>query len=156
MAAAVLALASVCSLASEGCGGFGVERYREAEPDPSLALRFVAEGDEPPAEVLPRLGSGEEVPLAAGALLRASHVAHVQLLDSAEGERVLVLQLRDEGRVRLREAAAGASGRRVAVVAGGTVVATPTIRGVLDQSEILVRVEPSRLERAYDAVASGP
>ena len=33
---------------------------------------------------------------------------------------------------------------------------TPTIRGVLDQSEILVRVEPSRVERAYDVVSSGP
>jgi preprotein translocase subunit SecD len=151
----VPALSSVCALwLLTGCGGFGVERYREADPEPSLALRFVAEGDEPPDEVLPRLGSGEVVPLAAGALLRAPHVAHVQLLDSAEGERVLVLQLRDEGRVRLREASAGASGRRVAVVAAGAVVATPILRGVLDQSELVVRVEPARVEGAYAAIAA--
>jgi preprotein translocase subunit SecD len=66
---------------------------------------------------------------------------------------MLVLQLRDEGRARLREATARADGRRLAVVASGRVVATPVLRGVLDQSEIAVRVPAAQLEVAFAAVS---
>ncbi|GAB4209200.1 MAG: hypothetical protein OHK0013_28360 [Sandaracinaceae bacterium] len=138
----------------DGCGGFGVERYREAPPADSLALRFVAEEGEAADEALPRLGSDEVVPIEAGALVRARHVAHVQLLEAGDGERVIVLQLRDEGRVRLREATLRTEGRRLAVVAGGHVVATPVVRGVLDQTEIAVRVPAADLEAAFAALSA--
>jgi preprotein translocase subunit SecD len=151
-ACSVLALALAVTLTA--CGGFGVERYREAAPDETLALRFVAEGQATVDEALPRLGSDEVVSLEAGALLRASHVAHVQLLEAGDGERMLVLQLRDEGRARLREGTARADGRRLALVAAGRVVATPLVRGVLDQGEIAVRVPAAQIEAAFAAVSA--
>jgi preprotein translocase subunit SecD len=153
MACLALTLAGLGAGPVSGCGGFGVERYREAEPAATLTLRFVADEGSAVDEALPRLGSDETVALEAGALLRASHVAHVQLLEAGDGERMLVLQLRDEGRARLREATARADGRRLAVVASGRVVATPVLRGVLDQSEIAVRVPAAQLEVAFAAVS---
>jgi preprotein translocase subunit SecD len=144
-----LALLSASLLA---CGGFGVEQYREAEPRSSLALRRVAAEGRADVEVLPRLDGSGTVSLEPGAILRAPHVAHVQLVDGADGVRLLVLQLRDEGRVRLREATAGDADRELALVAEGRVIATPTVRGPLDQNEIAVRVAPAEIDAAYAAL----
>jgi preprotein translocase subunit SecD len=143
---------AVSVLALAACGGFGVEQYREAGPRSTLELRRVAATDRADAEHLPRLDGEGTVALEPGAVLRASHVAHVQLLESGEGERLVVLQLHDEGRVRLREATATDEGRRLALVADGRVIATPTVRGVLDQNEIAVRVERAHVEAAYAAL----
>ncbi len=139
-------------LAHPACGGLGVEQYVEAAPRASLELRFVASEDRADAESVPRWFGTGSVRVEPGALLRAAHIAHVQLVDTGDGERLLVLQLRDEGRARLREATQGADGRRLAVVADGRVIATPGIRGALDQSEIAVRVEPERVHAAYEAL----
>ena len=134
------------------CGGFGVEQYREAEPRGSLELRRVAREGRADVELLPRLDDGGSVALEPGAILRAAHVAHVQLVDGADGVRLLVLQLRDEGRVRLREATASDADRELALVAEGRVIATPTVRGALDQNEIAVRVPPAQIDAAYAAL----
>lgn len=134
------------------CGGLGVERYREAEPHGSLELRRVALEGRTDVEVLPRLDGSGAVSLEPGAILRAPHVAHVQLVEGADGERLLVLQLRDEGRVRLREATAGDADRALALVADGRVIATPTVRGALDQNEIAVRVASAQIDAAYAAL----
>lgn len=143
---------TIATLAVSACGGFGVEQYREAEPRSTLELRRVAAADRADAERLPRLESDELVPLEPGAVLRAEHVAHVQLLESGEGERLVVLQLHDAGRERLREATSSDEGRRLALVADGRVIATPTVRGTLDQSEIAVRVPRAHVEAAYAAL----
>lgn len=134
------------------CGGFGVEQYREAEPRGSLELRRVAAEGRADLEVLPRLDGRGEVSLEPGAILRAPHVAHVQLVEGADGVRLLVLQLRDEGRVRLREATEGEADRALALVVDGRVVATPAVRGALDQNEIAVRVAPAEIEAAFAAL----
>jgi len=139
-------------LAHSACGGLGVEQYVEAAPRGSLELRFVAREDRADAETFPRSFGSGSVRVEPGAVLRAAHIAHVQLVDTGDGERLLVLQLRDEGRARLREATRGADGRQLAVVADGRVIATPGIRGALDQSEIAVRVERDRVNAAYDAL----
>lgn len=143
---------AVSSMAIAACGGFGVEQYREADPRSSLELRRVVGPDTADAEHLPRLHGEGTVALEPGAVLRASHVAHVQLLESGDGERLLVLQLRDEGRARLREATARDDGHQLALVADGRVIATPTVRGVLDQSEIAVRIERARARAAFAAL----
>lgn len=148
----VLCGIAVSLAALTACGGLGVEQYREAEPRSSLELRRVAAADRADAEHLPRLDGDGTVALEPGAVLRASHVAHVQLLESGEGERLLVLQLLDEGRDRLREATATDEGRRLALVADGRVIATPTVRGELDQSEIAIRVPRAHVEAAYAAL----
>lgn len=135
------------------CGGLGVEQYREAEPRETLELRRVATEGRVDVEVLPRLDGSGDASLEPGAILRAGHVAHVQLVEGADGVRLLVLQLRDEGRVRLREATAGETDRTLALVAGGRVVATPTVRGALDQNEIAVRVPSDQVEAAYAALS---
>jgi preprotein translocase subunit SecD len=129
-----------------------VEQYREAEPRGSLELRRVAAEGRADLEVLPRLDGRGEVSLEPGAILRAPHVAHVQLVEGADGVRLLVLQLRDEGRVRLREATEGEADRALALVVDGRVVATPTVRGALDQNEIAVRVAPAEIDAAYAAL----
>ena len=147
-----LAVAGLALGGPIGCGGLGVEQYAEAAPRSSLELRFVAEGDRADAEAMPRLSGEGTVRLEPGAVLRAAHVAHVQLLDSGDGERLLVLQLREEGRARLREATEGADGRQLAIVAAGRVIATPSVRGVLDREEIAVRVERDRVDAAYAAL----
>jgi preprotein translocase subunit SecD len=134
------------------CGGLGVEQYREAEPRGTLEVRRVATSGRADVEVLPRLDGAGDVSLEPGAILRSSHVAHVQLVDGADGVRLIVLQLRDEGRVRLREATAGEADRSLALVVDGRVVATPTVRGVLDQNEIAVRVAPAQIDAAYAAL----
>jgi hypothetical protein len=142
----------VCAVALSvglvACGGFGVERYREAAPHGTLELRRVAADGRVAAEVLPRLDGSGEVPLEPGAILRAPHVAHVQLLEGADGERLLVLQLRDEGRLRIGEATAGGA-VTLALVSQGRVLSTPSVRGALDQSEIAVRVAPEQTDAAY-------
>lgn len=148
--AAVTGLA--CALISAGCGGLGVEHYREAEPRGSLELRRVASEGRADVEQMPRLDGGGEVSLEPGAILRAAHVAHVQLLEGADGVRLLVLQLRDEGRIRLREATAGDADRSLALVCDGRVIATPSVRGALDQNEIAVRVPPAQIDAAYAAL----
>lgn len=148
------ALAVAVALAAlPACGGLGVEQYREAEPRASLELRRVAAEDRADAESLPRLVGDGVVRVEPGAILRASHVAHVQLVEGADGTRLLVLQLRDEGRERLREATAHDEGRTLALVSDGRVVATPSVRGALDQNEIAVRIEPAQADRAYAALA---
>lgn len=148
LAGRVLALASI-----GGCGSaFGVEHYREGLPSSDLAVRFVADDTHEAETTLPRLGTEEPIGLSAGTLVRAEQIEHVRLLEAAEGGRVIVLVLRDEGRERLREATADAAGRRLAIVAGGHVIAAPTVRGPLTESEAYVSVPDAQLETAFGSM----
>jgi preprotein translocase subunit SecD len=154
-----LALGTLGVLA-QACGGLGVEQYRTTAPRATLAVRRVAAEGRADAERLPRLDGEGEVALEPGAVLRASHVAEVQLVTGADGARLLVLQLRDEGRVRLREATASDEGqsvsrvdRRLALVADDRVIATPTVRGVLDQNEIAIALDDAQVDAAFAALS---
>ena len=133
----------------------GVETYREGGPAPSLAIRLVAD-EENGGEVLPRWSgdTSEMLAVEPGIVVGAEHIRHVRLLDAADGSRVLVLDLDDEGRARLHETSAASIGRRLAVVVGGRVVAAPTIRNVLTEGEAYVTVPPAELERAFEAMSA--
>ena len=138
-----------------GCGSaFGVEHYREGLPSSDLAMRFVADETHEAELTLPRLGSEESVGLTSGTLVSAEQIEHVRLLEAAEGGRVLVIVLRDEGRDRLREATTDAAGRRLAIVAGGHVIAAPTVRGPLTESEAYVSVPEEQLETAFGSMTA--
>lgn len=132
--------------------GCGVETYREAPPDPSIAMRFVAEGDTPVALTLPRYDTGELVPLEGGVLIEASHVDHVQLYAQGEGGRVVVIDLTDVGRERLREATTERVGARLAIIAGDRVIAAPVIREALTEGEAYVTIPEARIEEVWDAM----
>ncbi len=142
-----LALATKVS----ACGGLGVESYDEAPAASTLELRFVAEGDQTVAMSLPRLGGAEDevVALEGGVVLRASHIASVQLVLSAHGQRVILLQLNDAGHERAFEATQAGAGRRLAVIADGHVLATPTLRGPLVEPEIAIAVPQPMTNRTY-------
>lgn len=131
----------------------GVERYREALPDITLSLRFVAEGAASDAEVLARWDEGDSLAVEHAVVIGPEHVEHVQLLEAAEGPRVIVLDLSDVGRERLREATSARVGARLAIVAGGRIVAAPTIREPLTEGEAYVVVDASHVERAFDALS---
>lgn len=132
--------------------GCGVETYRQAPPDPSIAMRFVAEGEEAVALTLPRYDTGEPVALEEGILIEASHVDHVQLYETGEGERLVVIDLTDVGRERLREASTARVGARLAIIAGDRVIAAPTIREPLTEGEAYVTVPAARIEEVWDAL----
>ena len=72
----------------------------------------------------------------------------------ADGSRVLVLDLDDEGRSRLHEASTTHIGRRLAVVVDGRIVAAPTILNPLTEGEAYVTVAEPELERAFDALSA--
>lgn len=155
--ALVASLALVAGLggAGLGCGGLGVERYREAAPRASFEARLVHEGERADAERLPRLAatdppSDDGVRVEPGVILRASHVRHVQLVESAEGRLILVLELSDEGRARLLEA--HREGRSLALVADGRVIATLVMRGALAEGEIVLGV--AQPEAAFEALTA--
>ena len=129
----------------------GVEQYRQRAPAPDLSIRLVAaEGAD--SELVPRLDGGDAVAVARTAVVGAEHIVHVRLLHAADGQRVLVLDLDATGRDRLREASTGHAGERVAIVAGGRVVAAPTIRNELADAEIFVAVPRAIVGRAFDAM----
>jgi hypothetical protein len=134
--------------------GCGVETYREAPPAPSIAIRFVADDVTTAAETLPRWGTGEPVAVGGSDLIGAEHVDHVQLYETGEGERILVIDLTDVGRTRLREATTARVGARLAIVADGRVVATPTLREPLTEGEAYVRVAPEHVEAVFDAMTA--
>ena len=138
------------------CGGLGVERYDEAPAASSLELRFVAEGDQTVALSLPRLGGaeGEVVALEGGVVLRASHLANVQLVLGAHRQRVILLQLNDAGHERAYEATREGAGRRLAVIADGQVLAMPTLRGPLVETEIAIEVPQPMVSRTYAMMVS--
>ena len=135
-------------------GCFGVEQYREGLPSSDLAIRFVADDDHPAESTLPRIGTDEAIALTDGTIVDASQIEHVRLLDAAEGQRVIVIVLRDTGRDRLREATANAAGRRLAIVAAGRVIAAPTIRGPLTESEAYVSVPTAHLDGAFRSMTA--
>lgn len=132
--------------------GCGVEQYREALPDPSLSVRFVADGEASDAEVLERWDEGDALAVERSVVVGPEHVDHVQLLESGDGARIIVLDLSDVGRERLREATTARVGARLAIVAGGRVVAAPTIREPLTEGEAYVTVDVAHVERAFDAL----
>jgi len=140
----------------EACGGLGVEQYDEAPAASSLELRFVAEGDQTVAMSLPRLGGreGEVVALEGGVLLRASHLASVQLVIGAHRQRVILLQLNEAGHARAIEATRQGAGRRLAVIADGQVLATPRLRGPLVETEIAIEVPQPLVTRTYALMVS--
>ena len=127
-----------------------MEQYDEAPAASSLELRFVAEG-ETVAMSLPRLGGaeGEVVALEGGVLLRASHLASVQLVLGAHRQRLILLQLNDAGHERALEATRAGAGRRLAVIADGQVLAMPTLRGPLVEYEIAIEVPQPMVQRTY-------
>lgn len=141
-----------CGLVLGGLVGCGVETYREAAPDPSLCLRFVAEGDAPIASALPRYDDGELIPLEAAVLIEASHIEHVQLYETGEGARLVVIDLNDVGRVRLREGTTARVGARLAIIAGDRVLAAPVIREPLTEGEAYVRVPVAEVEAVWAAL----
>lgn len=143
------ARAALALLALVGCG---VETYREAAPDPSLCMRFVAEGDTPIASGLPRYDDGELVPLEEAVLIAASHIDHVQLYETGEGERLVVIDLNDVGRERLREGTTARVGARLAIIAGDRVIAAPVIREPLTEGEAYVRVPAAEVETVWAAL----
>lgn len=149
-----LSLALVLSIVPGCASAFGVEHYREGLPAADLSIRFVADETHAAETTLPRIGTGEPIGLAAGTLVTAEQIEHVRLLDAAEGNRVIVIVLRDAGRDRLREATTDAAGRRVAIVAGGHVIAAPTIRGPLTESEAYVAVSADHLENAFTSMTA--
>lgn len=144
-------LAGMLLLGLPACGGLGVEQYDEAPAASSLELRFVAEGDQTVALSLPRLGGaeGEVVALEGGVVLRASHLASVQLVLGAHRQRVILLQLNDAGHERAYEATREGAGRRLAVIADGQVLAMPTLRGPLVETEIAIEVPQPMVARTY-------
>lgn len=131
----------------------GVEQYREARPDESLSIRWVASDEAVDAEVLPRWDEGEALAVENAVLVGAEHIDHVQLLESGDGPRIIVLDLSDVGRERLREATTDAEGRRLAIVAGGRIVAAPTIREPLTEGEAYVSVDAAFVDRAFEALS---
>ena len=145
------ALASALLASLPACGGLGVEQYDEAPAASSLELRFVAEGDQTVALSLPRLGGaeGEVVALEGGVVLRAAHLASVQLVLGAHRQRVILLQLNDAGHERAYEATREGAGRRLAVIADGQVLAMPTLRGPLVETEIAIGVPQPMVIRTY-------
>lgn len=128
-----------------------MESYDEAPAASSLELRFVAEDDQTIAMSLPRLGGaeGEVVGLEGGVVLRASHIANVQLVVGAHGARLIQMQLNDAGHERALEATREGAGRRLAVIADGHVLATPTLRGPLVEAEIAIAVPQPMVNRTY-------
>jgi preprotein translocase subunit SecD len=132
--------------------GVGVEQYREGLPASDLAIRMVADDAHPAETTLPRIGTDAPIGVAAGTIVSAEQIEHVRLLDAADGQRVIVIVLRDEGRDRLREATTDATGRRVAIVAGGHVIAAPTIRNALTESEAYVSVPREHLDDAFTSM----
>jgi len=150
-----VALLALWLSATCGCGSaFGVEQYREGLPSSDLAIRFVADDAHAVETTLPRIGTEETLAIAAGTIVSSSQIEHVRLLDAAEGNRVIVIVLRDEGRNRLREATTDAAGSRLAIVAGGHVIAAPTVRGPLGESEAYVSVPADHLERAFTSMTT--
>ena len=145
-------LALVISIA--GCG---VEQYRERLPAPDLQIRMVAVDGED-AEILPRASgdASEMLPIARAVIVDADHIRHVRLLDAADGSRVLVLDLDDVARARLEEASRAHVGGRLAIVARGRVIAAPTIRNPLTESEAYVAVPAAALESSFAAISADP
>jgi len=141
-----------CTLSVLACAGCGVETYREARPDPSLSMRFVAEGDVPVGMSLPRYDDGELIPLEESVLIEASHIDHVQLYETGEGERLVVIDLNDVGRERLREGTTERVGARLAIIAGEHVIAAPVIREPLTEGEAYVRVPATQVETVWAAL----
>jgi preprotein translocase subunit SecD len=148
-----LLLALWLGLSASACA-FGVEQYREGLPASDLAIRLVADDAHTAETTLPRIGTDEPIALAAGTIVSAGQIEHVRLLDAAEGGRVIVIVLRDVGRDRLREATEGAAGRQLAIVAGGRVIAAPTVRGPLTESEAYVAVPADHLESAFTSMTA--
>lgn len=146
--------AELLALLLTSVAGCGVETYREGLPAPSIAIRFVADDVTTAEETLPRWGSGEAVAVGGPDVIGAEHVDHVQLYETGEGERILVLDLTDVGRTRLREATEGRVGARLAIVVEGQVVATPTLREPLTEGEAYVRVPPEHVEAVFEAMAA--
>lgn len=147
LASALLLLMS--SSASLGCG---VETYRERLPVEDLSIRLVSDRDG--AVMVERLGEGDALSVLPTAIVSAEHIRHVRLLDSAEGTRILVLDLDDRGRDRLHEASRAHVGERLAIIASGRVVAAPTIRGPLTESEANIAVPLDLLEAAFEAMGA--
>jgi preprotein translocase subunit SecD len=133
---------------------FGVEQYREGLAASDLSIRLVADDTHAAELTLPRIGTEEPIALAAGSIVTAEQIEHVRLLDAAEGNRVIVIVLRDAGRDRLREATTDAAGRRLAIVAGAHVIAAPTVRGPLTESEAYVAVPADQLESAFTSMTA--
>lgn len=150
--ARLLALGLLLACVPACASAFGVEHYREGLPASDLAIRMVASDASAAELTLPRIGTDEPIALAAGTVVSAEQIEHVRLLDAAEGNRVIVIVLRDPGRDRLREATTDAAGRRMAIVAGGHVIAAPTLRGPLTESEAYVVVPSDQLESAFDSM----
>lgn len=150
-----LASASIAVAASfSGC--LGVETYRERGPAPDLEIRLVAREGREPESVVPRLdpSAGEPLPIERGVVVDATMVRHVRLLDSAHGVRVIVLDLDDVGRSRLREVSAANLGGRLAIVAGGRVIAAPQILNELTENEVYLAIPEPSLERSFDALGA--
>lgn len=151
------------AVAISGCG---VERYRERLPAPDLQIRMVAlDGED--AEILPRASgcalvprsgcaAAATLPIARAVIVDAEHIRHVRLLEAGDGSRVLVLDLDDVARGRLEEASRARVGARLAIVARGRVIAAPTIRTALTESEAYVAVPLDELESSFTLMSAEP
>jgi|GEM_PF-3114457 preprotein translocase subunit SecD len=134
----------------------GVETYRQARPSAEVAIRFVADDVTRAGETLPRWGEGEPIAVGGADVVGAEHIEHVQLYETGEGRRLIVLDLSEIGRTRLREATTERVGARLAIVVAGRVVATPTLREPLTEGEAFVRVDPEHVEAIFAAMTEEP
>jgi preprotein translocase subunit SecD len=148
----VPALGALVLVLLSGCR-FGVEQYLQRSPAEDLSIRMVADDPGAEAELLPRLSGDENLAVETAEVISARHVRTVRLLDAADGSRVIVIDLDDAGRVRLAEASTARAGGRMAIVAGGRVIAAPTIRTPLTEGEAYVSVPPESLEAAFAAMS---
>jgi preprotein translocase subunit SecD len=130
----------------------GVETYRERSPARTLAIRMVAREGQA-GESLPRFGSGAgRIEVARAVVVDSDHIRHVRLLEAADGQRIIVLDVDDFGRARLSEASRANIGGQMAIVVEGRVVAAPTIRNPLTENEVHVLVSPDEIDRAFAAI----
>lgn len=125
----------------------GVETYQERSPARTLQIRMVvSEG----GEAAPRLGETDErIEVSRRVVVDSDHIRRVRLLEAADGSRILVLEVDEVGRARLREASRANIGGRMAIMVEGQVVAAPTIRTSLTESEVYVAVPVEQIEDAF-------
>lgn len=127
----------------------GVETYQERSPARTLQIRMVV-SDGQTGESAPRLGARHErIEVSRRVVVDSDHIRRVRLLDAADGSRILVLEVDEVGRARLREASRANIGGRMAIMVEGQVVAAPTVRTALTESEVYVAVPVDEIEDAF-------
>ncbi|MGH7629315.1 MAG: SecDF P1 head subdomain-containing protein [Gemmatimonadales bacterium] len=120
-----------------------------------LEVRFVDPAPEPGSLRLPVRGSTDRLAVGSDLLLTGADLADVQvqptplstlLPPGTEALNEVTLILTPDGASRLGRAIAGRTGRRLAVVLDGEVVAQPMIRGPLSEGVVVLAEDFSQRE----------